>query len=185
MSHNEQILAKTNQLLEVETKLRKETKVHASDLEKTIESLTAENTKLKKELEEAGDKYKVCHDKMVSVQKYLDTLTDHIKDILHPLIGKHHFFSLFLLYSAFTYQPTSYFSGEQNAAIRRSYPEKLNCLNTIIWQFQFGTSEIMKRVKSNCAPPQLIYESLHQLPRSPSGWTSGRAQHAGLAQCTV
>ena len=32
---------------------------------------------------------------MVSVQKYLDTLKDHIKDILNPLIGKHHLFSLF------------------------------------------------------------------------------------------
>ena len=95
MSQNDQILAKTNQLLEVETKLRKETEVHASDLEKTIESLTAENTKLKKELEEAGDKYKICFDKMVSVQKYLDTLKDHIKDILNPLIGKHLLFSLF------------------------------------------------------------------------------------------
>ena len=95
VSHNDQVLAKTNQLLEVETKLRKETETHASDLEKTIESLTAENTKLKKELEEAGDKYKVCFDKMVSVQKYLDTLKDHIKDILNPLIGKHHLFSLF------------------------------------------------------------------------------------------
>ena len=94
VSHNDQVLAKTNQLLEVETKLRKETEIHASDLEKTIESLTAENTKLKKELEEAGDKYKICFDKMVSVQKYLDTLKDHIKDILNPLIGKYHFFSL-------------------------------------------------------------------------------------------
>ena len=103
VSQNDQILAKTNQLLEVETKLRKETEVHASDLERTIESLTAENTTLKKELEEAGVKYKVCYDKMISVQKYLDTLKDHIKDILNPLIGKHHFFSLFLLYSAFPY----------------------------------------------------------------------------------
>ena len=64
-------------------------------MEKAVESLTAENTKLKKELEEAGDKYKVCFDKMVSVQKYLDTLKDHIKDILNPLIGKHYLFSLF------------------------------------------------------------------------------------------
>ena len=95
VSQNDQILAKTNQLLEVETKLRKETEIHASNLEKTIESLTAENTKLKKELEEAGNKYKICFDKMVSVQKYLDTLKDHIKDILNPLIGKHHLFSLF------------------------------------------------------------------------------------------
>ena len=103
MSHNDQVLAKTNQLLEVETKLRKETETHASDLEKTIESLTAENTKLKKELEEAGDKYNICFDKMVSSQKYLDTLKDHIKDILNPLIGKHHLLPLFLFYSAFIY----------------------------------------------------------------------------------
>ena len=103
VSHSDQVLTKTNQLLEVETNLRKETEAHAADLEKTVDSLTAENTKLKKELEEAGDKYKVCFDKMVSVQKYLDTLKDHIKDILHPLIGKYLRLILFLFYSAFTF----------------------------------------------------------------------------------
>lgn len=85
------MLSKTNQLLEVETKLRTETEAHVSDLEASLTILKEENSKLKEELEASQHKYNQCYEKLISGQKFLDTLKTHIKEILNPLIGKSYF----------------------------------------------------------------------------------------------